>query len=176
MKTNGLGALHRWLFLQAICTCDSDDMEAVPRIQVLKPWIDIGQDIGHMLHRQEVCARKPLKHCHCQRAAPCVDEGDIVSMMMMLTALHCITSSKLYGHWVLLCTTMPTMLYRRSALCIWKTAPAEAQHGMTAQLTSDFYSWYWTVWDEAREHWKFSWFWSYYQKQGIREREIVRSW
>jgi len=29
--------LHCWSFLQAICTCDSDDMEAVPRIQVLKP-------------------------------------------------------------------------------------------------------------------------------------------
>ena len=44
------------------------------------------------------------------------------------------------------------------------------------KLTSNFYSWYWTVWDEAREHWKVSWFWSYYQKQGIRERSTVRSW
>jgi len=34
--------------------------------------------------------------------------------MMMLTALRHIMSSKLYGH-ILLCTTMPTMLYRQSA-------------------------------------------------------------
>ena len=68
-----------------------------------------------MLRQQEVCVGKPLTHCRCRRAVPCVDKGDVVSMMMMLTTLRHITSGKLYGYFPL-CTAMPTMMpYRWSA-------------------------------------------------------------